>query len=586
MDDIMRDLVSIGDAEEDGDVNDTEDLVAALNRIKEDANFSIPFSQKADHKQQGMSKFEFLQRISIKSFLNYRVKYGYGKMDASIATAAALFSKSPLKDSYRAQAIREWVAYYLLHGQLRPFRRGKFVKTYTIIVNEAVQNFLRDKIRGLKPLERSPTNVMNKLNSEWLKEIPQSPTEISESTARRWMYFLGFRQKVKGKNYFVDGHEREDVVQHRGEFLGSMEDLCQRCHVFSGDSMDLVTQPILMNGQKRVVIIVQDESIFYTNDSILLAWLVVNETYIKPKSTGQSQHVSAFTCDCHGFMKALINGQWKTSYKIITPGKNSDGYWTNDDLVKQIEDIDELVKYLHPDCDIVYLFDNSQNHHARRPDALWADNLNLSDGGKNTKSLRDTTWNGAIQHMQTQDGKQKGIKTILMERNLWVEGLKLDCKLCKEKSPPPDNVQCCARRILSQCDDFKVDKCWLEETVESLGHRLLFFPKFHCELNFIEMIWGYVKAKLRRMCTFSFSDLKKRLPELLDRIPLPFVKRASRHCLRYMDGYRKGLIGPELDYAIRKYRGHRMIPPENLELIKEEFKKQEEQKMRNSFKAN
>ena len=74
MDDIMRDLVSIGDAEEDGDVNDTEDLVAALNRIEEDANFSIPFSQKADQKQQGMSKFEFLQRISIKSFLNYRVK--------------------------------------------------------------------------------------------------------------------------------------------------------------------------------------------------------------------------------------------------------------------------------------------------------------------------------------------------------------------------------------------------------------------------------------------------------------------------------------------------------------------------------
>ena len=101
------------------------------------------------------------------------------------------------------------------------------------------------------------------------------------------------------------------------------------------------------------------------------------------------------------------------------------------------------------------------------------------------------------------------------------------------------------------------------------------------------MLWGYVKAKLRRMCTFSFSDLKKRLlPELLDRIPLPFVKRASRHCLRYMDGYRQGLIGPELDYAIRKYRGHRMIPTENLELIKEEFKKQEEQKLRMSFKPN
>ena len=160
-----------------------------------------------------------------------------------------------------------------------------------------------------------------------------------------------------------------DVVEHRGVFLGAMGELCQMCNVYSGDSMDEVTLPLLTEGQKRVVLFVQDESIFHTNDSILLSWLVVNETYIKPKSTGQSQHVSAFTCDeSHGFMKAFINEQWKTSYKIITPGKNSDGYWTNGDLVKQLEDIDELVKHLHPDCEIVYLFDNSQNHHARSND--------------------------------------------------------------------------------------------------------------------------------------------------------------------------------------------------------------------------
>ena len=31
-------------------------------------------------------------------------------------------------------------------------------------------------------------------------------------------------------------------------------------------------------------------------------------------------------------------------------------------------------------------------------------NLNLNDGGKNTKALRDTFWNGTIQKMQTHDG--------------------------------------------------------------------------------------------------------------------------------------------------------------------------------------
>ena len=65
------------------------------------------------------------------------------------------------------------------------------------------------------------------------------------------------------------------------------------------------------------------------------------------------------------------------------------------------------------------------------------------------------------------------------------------------------------------------------------------------ELNFIEMLWGYVKA--------------------------------SHQCLRYMDGYRLGLIGPELDYAVRKYKGHRI---QKLQVIKDEFKAQQEEKMK------
>ena len=426
---------------------------------------------------------------------------------------------------------------------------------------------------------------MNLLNTEWLKEIPHAPTKISETTVRRWLYFLDFRPKEKGKNYFVDGHEREDVVQHRNEFLNKMEDLCLRCTQWEGEELEIAVHPVLADGEKRTIFIVQDESLFYTNDSVKLSWLCVNENELRPKASGRALHVSGFACECHGFMKAVIDNVEKTSYKIITPGKNNDGYWCNEDLVKQIVDIDGLVKFLHPECNIVYIFDNSQNHHARRPDALWASNLNLSDGGKNTKHLRSTTWNGQVQLMQTADGKQKGIKSILTERNLWVNGLKLDCKPCKENNPPVDNLQCCARRILSECPDFKVDKCWLEETVESLGCSLIFLPKFHCELNFIEMLWGFVKAQLRRQCTFSFKELGERLPFQLDNIPVAFVKKVSRHCIRYMDGYRAGLIGPELDYAVKRFRGHRMIPRESIELIKSEFKMQQEKNLRESFKS-
>jgi len=85
------------------------------------------------------------------------------------------------------------------------------------------------------------------------------------------------------------------------------------------------------------------------------------------------------------------------------------------------------------------------------------------------------------------------------------------------------------------------------------------------------MIWGYIKAILRRDCSFNFNDLVLSLPHHLDSVSLPFIKRASRHCLRFfMDGYRAGLVGPLLDYAMKKYKGHRMIPRDNLRLIEEE----------------
>ena len=37
----------------------------------------------------------------------------------------------------------------------------------------------------------------------------------------------------------------------------------------------------------------------------------------------------------------------------------------------------------------------------------------------------------------------------------------------------------------------------------------MFLPKFHCELNPIELVWGQVKCYFHANCDNSFSDLKK-----------------------------------------------------------------------------
>ncbi|CEG48686.1 uncharacterized protein PHALS_06496, partial [Plasmopara halstedii] len=104
------------------------------------------------------------------------------------------------------------------------------------------------------------------------------------------------------------------------------------------------------------------------------------------------------------------------------------------------------------------------------PDALVATKLNLSDGGKHVSSMRsgwfiDDRGAKVEQCMQTEDGVQKGLRTILMERNLWNPGMS-----AKE-----------ARETLSKQPDFESQKEWLEETVveNQPGLAIIFYPKFH-----------------------------------------------------------------------------------------------------------
>ena len=78
--------------------------------------------------------------------------------------------------------------------------------------------------------------------------------------------------------------------------------------------------------------------------------------------------------------------------------------------------------------------------------------------------------------------------------------------------------KCCASPVLSQEPDFQQQKTWQCETVDNLGFRIIYYPKYHCELNFIEMIWGWIKAYHRRNCQFKYDLLKAALPDTLEHV--------------------------------------------------------------------
>ena len=141
----------------------------------------------------------------------------------------------------------------------------------------------------------------------------------------------------------------------------------------------------------------------------------------------------------------------------------------------------------------------------------------LTDGDAN-QTLMINGWflnsNGekVVQSMVLDDGvTSKGVKRVLEERGLSIPKMKI-----KE-----------ARKLLSEQEDFRSQKELLAETVSNAGYLIDFYPKFHCEFNYIEMFWGAAKAWCRANCTFTFNDHLNPVIEALESDTVCKIRRFS-----------------------------------------------------------
>jgi hypothetical protein len=67
---------------------------------------------------------------------------------------------------------------------------------------------------------------------------------------------------------------------------------------------------------------------------------------------------------------------------------------------------------------------------------------------------------------------------------------------------PENNCQnnhemCCWSKILLLQSNFLIEQPLLQSIIEDAGHIFLFLPKFHCELNLIELFWSYIKTGMQ-----------------------------------------------------------------------------------------
>ena len=497
-----------------------------------------------------LSVYDSLRYLAVRNYIMKLIE-GNKKIVSSEATAKDIFPDKSIF-SY-GRNIRVWTEFYLMHLFIPPVIRGKHQKVKPLLCENDIKDICRSYLHSLPSGKVSVQNFKSFIEQELFPG-----RQVSESTVRIYLNDLGYKFQRHKNGMYVDGHEREDVRIYRDEFLKRMFTYEQFMEKYSGDDMNTVEFPTLLEGQKRHVLVVHDESLFYSNDDNSSLWVHPKHPPLRKKGKGKCIMLSEFLCECHGrLFWQTTTDEKEFATETITPGKNDDGWWTAEHLSMQFKaKAIPMFNYLHPDCVAVFLFDNSTNHGALANDALNVNKMNLGIGGKQAQLragwfLQDDV---RIVHemvfpsTHTQAGIPKGIKQVLLERNLWVPGMKLQD----------------ARALLAQQQDFIQQKSILEECAQESGHVVLFLPKFHCELNFIEMYWGALKYFCRNNCDYSFKNLLPTVYRAMDSITLATIRRFARKCWRYMDAYFQGLTVQQAEWAVRKQKSHRRV---NMSLI-------------------
>ena len=183
------------------------------------------------------------------------------------------------------------------------------------------------------------------------------------------------------------------------------------------------------------------------------------------------------------------------------------------------------IKYPSENHSKVWIFDQSSGHCAFREDSLNINKMNVGAGGAQPR-MRDTVWDGKVQSMVLSDGRPKGMKIVLQERGIDITNMKAaDMRL-----------------VLGSHADFKNEKTALEYFMHEKGQRTIFLPKFHCELNPIERVWGEAKRFTRSHCNYSFAGLDHTIIPALEFVKLDTIRKYFRKCREYMQAYREGKL--------------------------------------------
>ena len=264
-----------------------------------DPTFDLDVSAQSDtaHQLESFCENWVLQldrddRMSLGIFLAYNLKAHLGKGETEAAELAGLMVNRS------ERTIHDWQSKFVANDFVLPdSKQGQYQRSGVLWKDEELNRRASEYIRANNVVKGRPnltiTSFCQCVNEELLPNAtlsPGFPRRVSIETARCWLHELGFSVMRAQKGTFVDGHERDDVVEYRNKFIRRMVGL----GFINGNNAPTEEAkralPIGIEPQQervdKTVIFFHDESIYHVNEDQPSFWGDGNTRVLKPKSKG------------------------------------------------------------------------------------------------------------------------------------------------------------------------------------------------------------------------------------------------------------------------------------------------------------
>ena len=177
------------------------------------------------------------------------------------------------------------------------------------------------------------------------------------------MHEIGFEVVTKKKVTFVDGHEREDVVEHHTKFLWQMVSLgfLNPNNTPTEEARDALPSYIgTPNADviNKTIVLFHDQTTFQANEDQPTLWAAKGTKVMLPKLQGSGIMVPNFISEMQGYLQLTEEEYqetkknnpriWKYGCQTLEHGEAKEGYWTSDKFMSQIMDAVAIAEVKYP----------------------------------------------------------------------------------------------------------------------------------------------------------------------------------------------------------------------------------------------